>query len=364
MEARQDGFAKPRVLMIGVHPERTPGGIAAVYALYRRGGLSNRVSLRYRWSQLEGRLPLRLAVAVAAALRIGFDMLFWRPDVVHLMVAANGSFFRKSVYLWMARLLGRRTLFHMHASSFQEFYAGLPRWARGYVRATLARTEVIALSPSWGRFYAELRGTRRGVHVLGNPVAIPPLAADDVQASEVQLVFLGRVGERKGAWDLIGALAQLRAVPGWRAYIAGDGDLDKARALVREHGLEERVEICGWIDREGVERLLGKPSIVVLPSYREGLPVALLQGMAHGHPVVSTHAGGIPDLVEHGRSGYLVAPGAVAELAAALRRLIGDAPRRARMGAYNRRRVERAYALPLVVDDLVALYGVEREVGA
>ncbi|QKT03867.1 glycosyltransferase [Ectothiorhodospiraceae bacterium 2226] len=345
-----------RILMIGVHPQKTPGGMATAYELYRDAGLDQRVALRYRASHAEGSLGYRLMVALWATLRVSVDLALWRPDVVHLMVAAKGSFFRKSIYVWMAWLFGRRSLCHMQASSFQEFTADLPKWALSYVRATLARAEVVALSPKWADFYARLRGDSRGVHVLGNPARLPPAPVRHGGLEKMQILFMGRLGARKGIWDLLNALDRLRDRDDWYAYLAGDGELDAVREKLSALGLADRVEVAGWLSQEELEHALGRPSIVVLPSHREGLPLALVQGMAWGHPVVSTRIGGIPDLVEEGRNGLLVPPGEPSELAAAIERLLADPTARQRFGAANREKVEAEYAVGVLLQELLQIY--------
>jgi glycosyltransferase involved in cell wall biosynthesis len=96
--------------------------------------------------------------------------------------------------------------------------------------------------------------------------------------------------------------------------------------------------------------------VVVLPSYREGLPICVLEAMAHGRPVVATAVGGIPQLVEHGRTGLLVEPGDADALRAALERLLGDAELRRRMGRAARARVERTCSWERVTDETLAAY--------
>src|SRR5690606_37541846 len=88
----------------------------------------------------------------------------------------------------------------------------------------------------------------------------------------------------------------------------------------------------------------------------EGTPVALIEAMAAGRPVVATRVGGVPDLVEDEATGLLTAPGDTAALAHALLRLAGDAPLRRRLGEAGRRRVAAAYSPKRLVADLERLY--------
>src|SRR5919201_1923846 len=110
--------------------------------------------------------------------------------------------------------------------------------------------------------------------------------------------------------------------------VAGDGPL---RHLVPG--------ALGFVPHDDLGALYGRAAVVVCPSYREGLPLCVLEAMAHGRPVVATAVGGIPEFVEDGVTGYLVEPGDVAGLRAAIERLLADPLLRRRMGREARKRV-------------------------
>jgi glycosyltransferase involved in cell wall biosynthesis len=88
---------------------------------------------------------------------------------------------------------------------------------------------------------------------------------------------------------------------------------------MRRHGLEDRIRITGWAKGERVRQEIAAARALVLPSFAEGLPVVLMEAFALGRPVISTYVAGIPELVQPGRSGWLVPAGSVDALAAAMR---------------------------------------------
>ena len=104
--------------------------------------------------------------------------------------------------------------------------------------------------------------------------------------------------------------------------------------------------------------------VFCLPSFAEGVPVVLMEAMALGVPVVTTRVMGIPELVEDGVSGLLVAPGSRGELAGALQRLIDDAQLRAALGEAARRRVEAEHDLDRSAAQLRALFAERLGAGA
>jgi glycosyltransferase involved in cell wall biosynthesis len=158
----------------------------------------------------------------------------------------------------------------------------------------------------------------------------------------VRFVSFGRIGERKGQFDLIRAVAELplEVRRRCRVLLAGDGEVDAAAKLARELGVNDNVEVRGWLEAADRDRALASADAFVLVSRNEGLPMALLEGMAWGLPALSTPVGGIAEVVQPEVNGLLVSPGDVPAIAEALRRLIEDELMRLRMGAAARASIE------------------------
>jgi colanic acid/amylovoran biosynthesis glycosyltransferase len=181
------------------------------------------------------------------------------------------------------------------------------------------------------------------VHVIPCGVDASFLEATSASVpSAPRLVSVGRLCEQKGQLLLIEALGQLhREGQDFHLVLIGDGELRGAveQAIVR-HDLHGKVEITGWADEATVRRQVQAARALVLPSFAEGLPVVLMEALALGRPVVSTYIAGIPELVQHGESGWLVPAGSVEALVQALRAALTATPERlAEMGAAGRAQV-------------------------
>src|SRR5438093_1234145 len=147
---------------------------------------------------------------------------------------------------------------------------------------------------------------------------------------------VGVVVPQKGFAVLLGAFAGLDA-PEVDLLIAGDGPERRRLEALRERlGLGARVHLLGAMDRATVASLYRGARLVACPSRWEGLPLVCLEAMASGRAVVASRVDGIPDAVSDGETGLLVAPEDPVALAAALRALLEDAPRRDRLGARGR----------------------------
>jgi glycosyltransferase involved in cell wall biosynthesis len=177
--------------------------------------------------------------------------------------------------------------------------------------------------------------------------------------SDSRPVIIGTVGRFVAAKDyltLIRAAAILRdASCEFRLYLIGDGpirsELEREIAALE---LQPFVQMPGF--QHDVGSWLARFDMFVMSSIREGQPVALLEAMASGLPVVATRVGGIPSTVQHGREGILVEPGDPAALATALRVLVDNFVKRRRFGEKARERVVREFSIQAVCDRYVKLY--------
>jgi glycosyltransferase involved in cell wall biosynthesis len=132
--------------------------------------------------------------------------------------------------------------------------------------------------------------------------------------------------------------------------------------LAGQCGLNGSVAFLGNVDHSRIPELWQKADIAVLPSRTEGLPLAALEAMAHGIPVVATRAGGIPEVIRNGKNGLLVEPGDAAALAEALKQLVTDSARSRQLGKAGRLSVvEGGWSETAVTRRLVSVYGRARE---
>lgn len=201
-----------------------------------------------------------------------------------------------------------------------------------YTRSQLMRWTDPAL---WPRF-----------HVVRCTVdELPPLPPPPA-AGPARFLNIGRLSAQKGQLVLIEAMA-LAAQAGhdFTLTIIGDGELRPAiEAAIRHHGLADRVHLTGSLPGPAVRDHLAQATALVLPSSAEGLPVVIMEAFASTTPVISTWVAGIPELVEHDRSGLLVPPARPDLLLDAMARMAALTPdRRRAMGEAGRAAVEQRH---------------------
>jgi glycosyltransferase involved in cell wall biosynthesis len=331
-----------RVVMLGPSLLQQ-GGMASVENLIVNQPTDG-LHIRHIATHDEGGIYHRLVVFVSAVGQFFACLLMRQVDVVHLHVSERGSMLRVGLLVWLAVLFRKPVIMHTHGCEFHLFFEQLSRPLQALVAKTFRRcSAVIALSDSWRQYYIDhCRLNPHRVVVMLNPVKVPLHVPRRTQSKRVKFVFLGRIGQRKGAFDLIQAVAQLPLAQQQRLelWLAGDGDLAHATALIEKFQLEHCIQLLGWINPETRDRLLSEADVFLLPSHNEGLPVAMLEAMAWGLPVIVSPVGGIPELVQQGQQGFLVEAGNVAAITQAMLTLLTHDQQRLRLGQAARQQVQ------------------------
>ncbi len=187
--------------------------------------------------------------------------------------------------------------------------------------------------------------------------------AAGVAADEVVLVSVGRLEENKGFHVLIAALAALRGHSGrvaegrWRWILIGNGPFrTRLEAAIAAAGMERHILMAGRLPDRDLHAWYEGADLFVHPTLYEGSSLVTLEAMAHRRAVVATSAGGLPDKVRHGHSGWLVAPGDPSALAAAISGALGQRERLPAMGLEGRALVEAEFSWSAAVDNTLRLY--------
>lgn len=351
MTIRSPATAKS-IVMLGTDL-RAPGGMTAVARSYVAGGLFDRWQITYVSTYFQPTTWCRLQTAARALLHFLWLVLTRRVSAVHAHVAARGSFWRKSIFLLIGSSVRIPTIFHLHDGSFPAWFHSRSRSAQALVRFILRRMDLVCvLTDNWQVVLRTIEPTANYV-VLENPVALPQETSRRVQG---EILFLARLWPEKGIYDLLTAISQLvPRYPHLKLICAGDGDSIRVMRKASELGIADHLTLPGWVEGEEKNKLLRTASVFVLPSYFEGLPIGILEAMAHGIPVVATSVGGIPEALGTS-AGLLFEPGDVSSLATCLEALLSDSDRLAAMGNAGRTRAQQKFAVETVLDKLDGIY--------
>jgi colanic acid/amylovoran biosynthesis glycosyltransferase len=154
-----------------------------------------------------------------------------------------------------------------------------------------------------------------------------------------RLVSVGRLSEQKGQMLMVQALAQLkREGVDFHLTLVGDGEMrEEIEGVIKSEGLTEHITITGWASGPEVRQHILDARAMILPSFAEGLPVVLMESLGLGRPALSTYVAGIPELIEPGKSGWLVPAGSIPALVEGIREVLTTSTEElTRMGQHGR----------------------------
>jgi glycosyltransferase involved in cell wall biosynthesis len=279
----------------------------------------------------------------------------------HRIDVAHSHEFSMAVYGAWASWRGRVPhVITMHGS---RYYAGRLQRRLAMRAAIAASRHTVAVSDSLARAISRDLWVRRS-HVSVMPNGVRYTAPERVTLrDELQLapdarllVAVGNLYPVKGHAHLIDAAARLVGrYPSLHVAIAGRGDLAEAlRSQARARGLDGRVHLLGL--RDDISAILAAASVFVMPSLSEGLPLALLEAMWAGRPIVASEVGEVGIALNHGAAGELVEPGNPGALADALDRVLSNHEHAQRLAGQAARRARAEYDITRMVGRYVALY--------
>jgi glycosyltransferase involved in cell wall biosynthesis len=268
-------------------------------------------------------------------------------------IHANGS--RAMAYAGVAgRLVARPALWHVRIADRD----GLMDHALcAIATVVIATSRAVARRFAWAP--AKIRLVPNGID-LGRFTPRPPSAALratlGVPPSAPVALSIGRHVPEKGYRHLIDAAALIeRAKPGVHWILVGNGELrSELEVQTRRLGLGSQVHFTGW--RDDVADVLALADVFVLPSESEGFGRVLVEAMSMSRAIVATAVGGVPDIVRADETGLLVEPAHPAALAEAVRALLDDPARAARLGAAGRARAESTFSLGAHVEAVERAY--------
>lgn len=332
---------------------RLPGGISSVVKAQCNWFSRNSIEYKIVATIVPGVYYKYLGFLLSLITMVVY-LIFHKCSVVHIHLSSRGSSFRKCILCGVCIIGGAKYVLHLHGSEFREFYDHeLSHNGKYLVRLLFSKAQkIIALSNSW-RGWIEDSFKLKNVIVIHN--GVESVKRESTHSRTKTILFLGRIGKRKGVDILLKAMIDVvKVIPDARLVIGGDGDIESFQSMCSPLG--GSVTFLGWIGPEDKEKELNNAAVYCLPSWNEGLPMSILEAMSAGLPVVSTPVGGIPEAVIHGQNGYLVPPGDDSALAQALIRLLSDPELATKMGHEGRRLYEEHFSADRMCASFVELY--------
>ncbi len=351
---------KPIVLVVGpLFPQG--GGVGMVDSTLLACGLDECFDMRHlnigrgqAGAGKEGQVALiNLYYFAGQTLKLLRQLVFQRPAILHQSVTDSIAFWKESFFMLLARCLGVQVVAHVHGNRLESQYRAARPAVRRLMRGALSLPNaVVVLNEHYRSFLSEV--VAPSTHFAVVPNSVDPVVAAAMESCRREsresptVLFIGFIGSRKGVPDALRAIPLVhRELPGACFVFAGPFDAGADRLMVEKACEAAQAEglasFPGLVAGPEKVALMEQADVFILPSYHENLPVAILDAMAMGLPVVTTTVAGIPEIVEDGCNGFLIDPGDYEALASRIVDLAQDAPLRQAMGQANVDKVRQEY---------------------
>jgi glycosyltransferase involved in cell wall biosynthesis len=301
-----------------------------------------------------------------------FKKLRQRPyDFVHIHTPFSAAFPGTIMFMTIARFTGTKILLHIHGTDWDSVYIKRSKLTKFVFRIGFRIPQrIIVLYETW-RINIKKLVPKANVHTIANCLEDiqPPdstlaqsLRQDlGIDINSFLVLTVGFVGSRKGYLDILDALPQVVETNDSVkfVFVGGEerpGENYPVLSRIKNQNLDRWVLVTGEVHRSSVPLYLAAANVFLLPSREEGMPIAILEAMRAGLPIITTRVGGIPEMIEDGRSGILIEPGTPDTIAEALISLLKDDRLRQRLAQGARTAFENKFEVQVCINELASIY--------
>jgi glycosyltransferase involved in cell wall biosynthesis len=320
---RMSSSCKKRVLIVGAFPgpgSTIVGGIVTTCKTLLESEFPRNFDLilidSTQTSNPPPGLVLRLFKALQRVFKYCSSLLLKRPDAVLLFTAIGASVAEKGLMAWIARLMNIPALMFPRGAELIDVVRS-KRWHRFWVvPAMRGAAYFLCQGPAWHRFAVSDLGFRPSkaeiIHNWSASADLLRIGANRSKSSAssvIRVLFLGWLEKEKGIFELLDACEQLAPRFEFMLSVAGRGHAEaEAKRFVQECNLNSRVDFVGWVHDAEKMRLLEESDILVLPSWAEGFPNAVIEAMSAKVSVIVTSVGNVPDLLRNREHALIIPP--------------------------------------------------------
>lgn len=337
---------KMKILMIG-NDASVKGGITSVITqLLAHNWNKENIDICFIPTYIDAGNLKKILFFINAYRKINVKLKTDKPEIVHIHMSYKGSFTRKYLIHRLCQKYGVTDVIHLHGSEFKKWYDRCDDKKKERIRCLLKEAgTVIVLGNKWDEIIKSIEPTTNTL-IVSNTVHVPE---EQVRWNEsFKILFMGVLIQRKGVSDLLQAVKILKdteKIKNIKIIIAGTGIEEGALKKLRDElEITEYVEFVGWTSGKKKEKLFKECQMLVLPSYNEGLPIAILEAISYGMPIVATNVGDISAAVIDGKNGYLVKPGDSNGLAVALANIFMNKDVYLKFSAFSRQLAETRFS--------------------
>lgn len=346
-----------KVLMLGNHPSNKGGMTSVINQIRDHAWEQDEISLSFIPTFIPGNPAKKTLFFVAALVKILWIFVFSKPNVVYMHMSYKGSFTRKYIVHKLCMVFSINDIIHLHGTKFFDMYKKSASRKRRQIEELISECKAFIVLGEHDAYAVKKIVPDAKVVVVQNAIQIPD---DRVQWDrKCHLLYMGVLISAKGVADLIQSLNHLhvtRPDVELELEVCGVGsEEEKLKQYVCEHSLEKMVRFNGWVSGEKKAEMFRNANLLVLPSYTEGLPMAVLEAMSYGMPIISTQVGDLAEIVKDGENGYLIQPGDIEALSEHIL-LMTDKQRWENFSVMSRKIAEEKFSIDLFYLKLLEIF--------
>lgn len=300
------------ILMVGPHKDKVNGGMSTVIREYTNSKYLKEFNIQNIHTVVPGSKVKKILYGLKSMVAMRYYLTFKKIDLVHIHTASGKSFFRKSMFIKIANKFNKKIILHIHGGAFEDVYLNADSRTKEKITQNLNKCKkIVVLSEVWKSKIEKM--TISEIVAINNSVNVNGDNSYNINSKKI--LFIGRIEKDKGIFDFIEMAKELvKDDNSIRFTICGDGELEKTKQLIQKYNLQDKFELLGWVNKSEVERELKDTMIFILPSYKEAMPMAILEAMSYGVPTIATNVGSIPEVIKDMENGRTFVPGNVKNL--------------------------------------------------
>ena len=291
-----------------------------------------------------------------------FILIIKKPKIVHIHTPDYIPFWENSIYILISKIFMKKIILHIHAHSFDTFYNNEHRLFKIFIRKTLINSDkIIVLSKKQKNFFLKLIPISK-IHIIQNAINFNNfkyISSNKNKSNIIKIIFIGgEEAKRKGIYDVFKAINIVtRKIEQNICFIfIGRCNIQKMTFICKKLKINNYVKFLGYVIETEKIKILKESHIFILPSYAEGLPIAILEAMASGLPIISTTVGSISEVIEEGINGFLIEPGDYIKLAEKIIFLLKNKSIRTNMGLKNKQKIINKFDINILCSQIEKIY--------
>lgn len=304
-----------------------------------------------------------LLITINHMIKLPFILMIKKPDIVHLHTSDYFTFWESLIYIILLKIFRKKVILHIHAHSFNKFYEAGGNAQKKAITITLMKVDrVVVLSHLQKEFFKKILPKDR-LTVIYNSIDINMIDKHLINYvkndDEIKVIFIGGTeAKRKGIYDIFKAIPIVinNSKDKIVFVFIGECEIDKLKDICKKNNVSDYVKFLGFVEEKEKYNIMESSNIFILPSYAEGLPIAILEAMYVGLPVISTSVGSIPEVIKNDYNGYLIEPGDFRSLADRIIHLSSNKRLREKIGNNNKEKIIKNYNINSFIDKLENLY--------